>query len=308
MTLQQLVATGRLQTDVDLGPLTTYRLGGPAMYLLDGATGSDLSALALALRDEPMEVLVLGRGSNVVISEKGFAGVVVRLGSEFDDIVVAEERVLVGGIVPLPLVARTATSAGRRGLEFLIGVPGSAGGGVRQNAGCFGSEIRDVLISAHIFDLRTGEQSEVDASELQMDYRRTSVASTDLVLGASFRVEAGDAVEGLGLIRDHTRWRRLHQPGGTVNAGSVFKNPPGDSAGRIIDSLALKGLRVGGAEVSTKHANFFVAMPGTAADHVYLLVRKVQDIVARETGIELEPEIQFVGQFENGQFENWGKT
>ena len=297
MTLAQLVAAGRLRTDVQLGALTTYRLGGPAAYLLDGATRADLADLARALANEPLEVLALGRGSNLVIADSGFGGVVVRLGSEFDDIDVADGLVTVGGIVPLPLVARSATSAGQRGLEFLIGVPGSTGGGVRQNAGCFGSEIADALVSAQIFDLRTGEQRTADASELQMRYRSTSVASTDVVLRASFRAQEGDSAEGLGLIREHTRWRRLHQPGGTLNAGSVFKNPPGDSAGRIIDSLGLKGLQVGAAEVSTKHANFFVAMPGTTADHVYLLVRKVREIVASETGIVLEPEIQFVGQF-----------
>jgi UDP-N-acetylmuramate dehydrogenase len=186
-----------------------------------------------------------------------------------------------------------------RGLEFLIGVPGSTGGGVRQNAGCFGSEMSNVLVSARIFDLASGHESEVEAAKLELGYRHSCVASTEVVIAATMRGVEGKPEEGLELIREHTRWRRLNQPGGTLNAGSVFKNPLGDSAGRIIDSLGLKGLRVGGASVSVKHANFFVAMPGTEANDVYLLVRKVARLVKEETGIVLEPEIQFIGEFKD---------
>ncbi|MGI8517849.1 MAG: UDP-N-acetylmuramate dehydrogenase [Acidimicrobiia bacterium] len=302
MTLARLVTEGRVQAGVDLSGLTTYRLGGPAAFLLDAATSDDLTAVAAVLAEETREVLVVGRGSNLVISEAGFDGLAIRLGPEFGVIELgAGATVKVGGIVPLPQVARTATAAGRRGLEFLIGVPGSAGGGVRQNAGCFGTEMVDVLESALVFDLLTGKTAAVDASALDMAYRHTSVTATDVVLSATLRAGEDDPAPGLELIREHTRWRRVYQPGGTLNAGSVFKNPSGDSAGRIIDSLGLKGLRIGGAQVSTKHANFFVAMPGTEPSHVYLLVKKVAAIVASETGILLEPEIQFVGHFGNAE-------
>lgn len=301
MTLQALVETSRIQREVDLGALTTYRLGGPASYFLDAATSEDLRAVSRVLSQESHPVLILGRGSNLVISERGFDGLVLRLGPEFGEINLgrADETVTVGGVASLPQVARAAASAGKRGLEFLIGVPGSAGGGVRQNAGCFGSEVADVLEAARIFDLATGVERQRGPANLEMSYRHASVASTEVVLSALFKVTDGDASEGLDLIREHTRWRRLHQPGGTLNAGSVFKNPPGDSAGRIIDALGLKGLRVGGAEVSTKHANFFVAMPGASASHVYLLVKEVARRVEIETGTILEPELQFVGEFES---------
>lgn len=179
----------------------------------------------------------------------------------------------------------------------MIGIPGTVGGGVRQNAGCFGSEMVDVLETADLFDLGRGETSTVGAGDLAMAYRQTNLAPTQIVLEARFRTDAGDPDEGAARIREITRWRRLHQPGGTLNAGSVFKNPPGDSAGRIIDSLGLKGTAVGGASVSEKHANFFVAMPGTKASEVYLLVAKVRETVKARTGIDLEPEIQFAGRF-----------
>ena len=198
----------------------------------------------------------------------------------------------------MPQVARAATKAGRLGLEFLVGIPGSVGGGVRQNAGCFGQEMADVIASAAIYDLGSGRLRSADAAGLDLSYRHSAVGPLDVVIGATLQAESGDPSMGEERIRTITRWRRDHQPGGTLNAGSVFKNPPGDSAGRIIDSVGLKGLTVGGAGVSQRHANFFVAMPGASAVDVYRLVREVATRVEEATGIVLETEIQFVGDFD----------
>lgn len=293
---RRLLAAGQAQAGVDLRGLTTYKLGGPAAYFVEANDASTLAATAEALADSPLPVLILGRGSNLVIADDGFPGVVIRLGRRFAGIETGEV-ITAGGAAGLPQVARTATAAARRGVEFMIGIPGTVGGGVRQNAGCFGSEMVDVLETADLFDLGRGETSTVGAGDLAMAYRQTNLAPTQIVLEARFRTDAGDPDEGAARIREITRWRRLHQPGGTLNAGSVFKNPPGDSAGRIIDSLGLKGTAVGGASVSEKHANFFVAMPGTKASEVYLLVEKVREAVKARTGIDLEPEIQFAGRF-----------
>ncbi len=293
---RRLLAAGQAQAGVELRGLTTYKLGGPAAYFVEANDPSTLAATAEALADSPLPVLILGRGSNLVIADDGFPGVEIRLGRRFAGIETGEV-VTAGGAAGLPQVARTATAAARRGVEFMIGIPGTVGGGVRQNAGCFGSEMVDVLETADLFDLGRGETSTVGAGDLAMAYRQTNLAPTQIVLEARFRTDAGDPDEGAARIREITRWRRLHQPGGTLNAGSVFKNPPGDSAGRIIDSLGLKGTAVGGASVSEKHANFFVAMPGTKASEVYLLVAKVRETVKARTGIDLEPEIQFAGRF-----------
>ncbi|MGH8957548.1 MAG: UDP-N-acetylmuramate dehydrogenase [Acidimicrobiia bacterium] len=292
----KLVSAGLARVGVELGGLTTYKLGGPAAYFVEANEVSTLAATAETLAASPMPILVLGRGSNLVIADDGFRGVVIRLGRRFAGIDVGP-AVTAGGAAGMPQVARTATANGRRGVEFMIGIPGTVGGGVRQNAGCFGGEVVDVLLSADIYDLARGEQVSIGASDLQMSYRQTNVRPTQIVLFAQFRTESGDAEAGSELIREITRWRRLHQPGGTLNAGSVFKNPVDDSAGRIIDSLGLKGTAVGGASVSEKHANFFVAMPGTKAVEVYLLVQKVRAEVRARTGIDLEPEIQFAGRF-----------
>jgi UDP-N-acetylmuramate dehydrogenase len=243
-------------------------------------------------------VLALGRGSNLVIADEGIAGVVIQLGHEFSRIEISE-MVHAGGGAGMPQVARAATKAGRLGLEFLVGIPGSVGGGVRQNAGCFGQEIVDVLASAVVYDLGQGRPRSVDVSGLDLSYRHSGIGPHQLVIGANFQAELGEPAIGEERIRAITRWRRDNQPGGTLNAGSVFKNPPGDSAGRIIDAVGLKGLAVGGASVSERHANFFVAMPGAKAIDVYRLVREVAARVEKATGIVLETEIQFAGAFES---------
>jgi UDP-N-acetylmuramate dehydrogenase len=294
--LDALVASGVLRTMVSVAALTTYKLGGPARYYLEVDDEDQLVALGDALGDEP--VLVLGRGSNLIISDEGFPGLVVHLGDGFVGTVFGEqETVTCGAGTSMPSVARACARAARGGLEFFIGIPGSIGGGVRMNAGCHGSEIKEWLRSARVVDLRSGTLSERTPDELDMSYRHSNLGSEEVVTGATFRTETRDPEAVAERMRDIVRWRRDHQPGGTLNAGSVFKNPPGDSAGRIIDSLGLKGTRVGGAEVSAKHANFFVASDGVKAQDVYDLVWAIRNRVAAELGIWLQPEVKFAGPF-----------
>ncbi len=244
---------------------------------------------------EEMPVLVVGRGSNLVVADRGFPGLVLRLGAGFSGIEVSEELVTAGGAASLARVARSAVEAGRTGLEFFVGVPGSVGGAVRQNAGCFGSETRDRLVRASVFDLRGGATSDREIDELDLSYRHSNLRPTEVVIGALFETDPGDVESGLAEMKRITRWRRDNQPGGTLNAGSVFKNPIGGTAGQIIDGLGLKGLRVGEVSVSERHANFFVAGAGANSEDIMALVILVKDRVFEETGTILEPEIQFVG-------------
>ena len=298
MTWASLIESGLVRTNVALERITTYKLGGPAEMFAEVNRLADLDLIAAALAADPRPVLALGRGSNLVISDEGLAGVVIQLGHEFSRIEVSD-MVLAGGGAGMPQVARASTRAGRLGLEFLVGIPGSVGGGVRQNAGCFGQEIGDVIVSAVIYDLGQGRPRSVDLTGLGLSYRHSAIGPLELVIGATFRVEPGEPPVGDERMRAITRWRRDNQPGGTLNAGSVFKNPAGDSAGRIIDAVGLKGLAVGGAAVSERHANFFVAMPGAKAIDVYRLVQEVALRVQKATGIVLETEIQFAGVFES---------
>lgn len=297
-TRQRLAASGRLQQDVPLAPLCTYRFGGAARYLVEAHSEVELEGAASLAREEGLATFVLGRGSNVVVSDRGFDGVVIRLAGDFldhriDDVGVAHA----GGAVPLPALARAAARAGRTGLEFFVGIPGSVGGAVRMNAGCHGSDTAAWLLDARIVSLADGAVRVESPLGLELSYRHSGLADTDVVVLARFRTEPGTPGEAETRIREITRWRKETQPGGTLNAGSVFKNPPGDAAGRIIDAAGLKGFRIGGVEVSHRHANFFVADPGATAADVYALVVEVRRQVRESVGVDLEPELRFLGDF-----------
>ena len=296
--LARLAEAGRLIPSVGLGPMTTYKVGGPARWFLEAQSERDLADLGRALRTEPTPVLVLGRGSNVVVADEGFEGVVVHLGNGLSGLDIEDGGLAVAGAaLPQSSLARGTAAIGRGGLEFMVGIPGSVGGAVRMNAGCRGSETADWLVRARVIDLLTGEATDRGSAELEMQYRHSNLTTTDVVVAASFKTIERTPDECEAALREITRWRRDHQPGGTFNAGSVFKNPDGGFAGKIIDDLGLKGLMVGGASVSESHANFFVADPGTSAQDIHDLVAAVRRWVWQETGILLEPELRFVGDF-----------
>lgn len=294
-----LGATGRLRRDVPLAPLTTYRFGGPARFLVEAETEADLVAAATLASEERLPVFVLGRGSNVVVSSSGFDGVVIRLGAGFSGRSIGSDGVVdAGGAMPLPLLARECARAGWGGLEFFVGIPGSVGGAVRMNAGCHGSDTAERLITARVLSLQTRVAGDRSPGDLDLSYRHSNLADQDVVVSARFRTTAIDPAAAEERIREITRWRKETQPGGTLNAGSVFKNPPGDAAGRLIDAVGLKGFRIGGVEVSSRHANFFVADAGAAPEDVYALVVAVRERVRAATGVDLQPELRFVGAFE----------
>lgn len=292
--LDRLVGEGVVRTGVRLGSLTTYKLGGPARFFAEPEDAAQLAAVVRARIEAGLPMVVLGRGSNMVISDAGYDGLVIRLGAGFSAIDHLEDRIAAGASVSLPLLARSAVAAGRLGLEFFVGIPGSVGGAVRQNAGCHGAETVDRLIDVELVR-PDGTFERVPSESLDLSYRHSNLGSADIVTVAWFSFRPGERSVGEARLREITRWRKEHQPGGTFNAGSVFKNPPGDAAGRLIDAAGLKGLEVGGASVSMKHANFFVATPDATAADVHELVSRVRRIVAERTGVALEPEIRFVG-------------
>jgi UDP-N-acetylmuramate dehydrogenase len=295
---------GRVQTNVPLARLTTYRLGGPAAVYVEPADVPDVASLGRVLRDEsatePVPVLALGRGSNVVVSDQGWDGVVVRLSpGAFSWIEESRERagLIAGASTPLPLLANWAARRAMTGVEFLVAIPGSVGGAIRMNAGAHRREVADCLVSARIFDLDALDTADRSAAKLDLSYRHSNVTARHVVVEAEFALHPSDATSVRDRIETYRRHRAETQPGALQNAGSVFKNPPGDHAGRLIDAAGLKGLRVGGATVSELHANFFVAEDGARAQDVYELVHLVRARVAERFGVELEPEIRFAGPF-----------
>jgi UDP-N-acetylmuramate dehydrogenase len=292
-----------VERDVPFASLTTYGLGGPAAVLVRVRAESDLEAVARSLRPG-VPFLCVGRGSNLLVADEGFAGVAVLLDGPLAELSIEADPadrdqavVGAGGGVRLPVLARQASAAGWSGVEFFAGIPGSVGGAVRMNAGGHGKETVEVLRRAWVVDLATEEAGveERPVGSLDLTYRHSNLGPAHVVVRAEFAVTARRAEECKAEIDEVVRWRRANQPGGN-NAGSVFTNPPGDSAGRLIDACGLKGFRVGTAWVSERHANFFQAEPdgrGRAAD-VVALVLEVQRRVAEETAITLVPELRRV--------------
>ena len=297
----------RLRRDHPLGPLTTYRVGGPAERFVEVLDGDELRriAAAVAALDEPVAVLVVGRGSNLLVADAGVRGLVLQLGEHFAQIEVDPGRgpdpgamVVAGGAASLPVVARRTVAAGLTGFVWAVGVPGSIGGAVRMNAGGHGSDLAAVLVGVRVVDLSTGEDVAMSPTALQLGYRSSALTSSQVVVSAELALPAGDVERGQAELSEIVRWRREHQPGGQ-NAGSVFTNPPGDSAGRLIDAAGCRGLRIGTAEVSNKHANFIQADPGGSADDVAALMREVATRVRAHAGVDLHAETVVVG-FEHG--------
>ena len=290
----------RLQRDASIGSRTTYRVGGAAALLLEAATVDDLLAARDALEHARVEagvdvpVLVVGNGSNLLVADAGFPGLAVVLGDGFAAVDIEGTTVRAGGAALLPVVARRTAAAGLTGFEWAVGVPGSIGGAVRMNAGGHGSDMAAALRRVRVVDLGGGHDGWVPAADLDLGYRRSSVGPTAVVVAAELALAAGDAAAAEAEIADIVRWRRANQPGGQ-NAGSVFTNPEGDSAGRLIDAAGGKGRRVGSAQVSPKHANFIIADPGGRADDVFALMVEVRDLVAGALGVVLEPETRLCG-------------
>lgn len=284
-----------VEEHVPLGPMTTYRVGGPAAALVTVVSRADLLRSAVVLADlPPVPVLVVGRGSNLLVADAGFPGLALHLGGELEVVELEGTMVRAGGAAALPVVARLTAAAGLRGFEWAVGVPGSIGGAVRMNAGGHGSDMAASLRGVRVVDLRTGEDVEMGPEALELGYRTSSIRSHQVVHEARLELRPGRVEDAEAEIRGIVRWRREHQPGGP-NAGSVFTNPAGDSAGRLIDAAGCKGLRVGSAEVSSKHANFIQVDPGGRADDVAALMAAVAERVADHTGVRLRPETRLVG-------------
>jgi UDP-N-acetylmuramate dehydrogenase len=277
--------------------LTTYRVGGAArLYCeLEGKADIDRLQEALAALSEPVPTLVLGKGSNMLVSDDGWDGLCVRLGEGYATVDINDSEVVAGGSAAYPVVARRSVAAGLTGMEWAVGIPGSVGGAVRMNAGGHGAETREWLRSATVVRLgAAAEKRELDLVALGLSYRHSTVGPADLVVAARYELGLGSSEEGAARIAEIVRWRRENQPGGQ-NAGSVFTNPPGDSAGRLIDECGLKGYRIGTAAVSEKHANFIQSDPAGRAEDVRRLIDHIRRLVDSRSGVELEVELRMVG-------------
>jgi UDP-N-acetylmuramate dehydrogenase len=281
-----------------LGARTTSRVGGVARLLVEISSPAELARLAPALTGLEVPLLVVGLGSNLLVADGEYDGVVVALGAGFAELSWREDGdtiiVSAGAALALPVAARRLSDAGVVGFEWAVGIPGSFGGAVVMNAGGHGGQMADVVAAAEVFSFQTGTSRCRPASDLAFRYRASALTAHDLVTSVTLTLTRGDAEAAKVAVREIVAWRRTNQPGG-ANAGSVFMNPQTGSAGQLIEAAGLKGARVGGAHVSDKHANFILVDAGASAADVVALMVLVRDRVRTTSGVNLESELRLVG-------------
>ncbi|MDH3522941.1 MAG: UDP-N-acetylmuramate dehydrogenase [Acidobacteriota bacterium] len=275
---------------------STFRIGGPAEWFALVKTAAALGRLLAVVRELDVPFLILGLGSNILFPDDGLPGVVARLGGDFGRLEIAGTRVTAGAALSLPQVARNLAARGLVGLEALAGFPSTVGGAVYMNAGCYGTEIRDVLASAALVD-PDGRQRRVTADELEPGYRETNLRDTGtIVVEAVFELRRGDAAAALARIDELNRKRWQSLPAGVANAGSIFRNPPGDYAGRLVDACGLKGTARGAARISARHGNVIVNEGGARAGDVLALMLEMRRAVRERFAVELVPEVVLAGE------------
>jgi UDP-N-acetylmuramate dehydrogenase len=285
-----------VEPNASLRAHTTLKVGGPAAALVTAESLDGLVEVAHVCAARETPVLVLGKGSNLLVADEGFPGVVLTLGRAFRSVAVDGERVVAGAAEPMPILARAVAHEGLGGLAFGVAIPGALGGAVRMNAGAHGGETREVLEWAEAVRFADhGRVHRFSRDELGMSYRHTELPADAVVVRAGLRLRRADRAALAAEMDEMKRWRREHQPVNEPSCGSVFRNPPGDSAGRLLEAAGVKGHRVGGATISPRHANFITASPSATAGDVWRVIQDARAAVRDAFGVELVTEVVTVG-------------
>lgn len=297
--LIRAAAGGRVTGVEPMSQHTTFHIGGPADYYAAPAGEAPFRECVRLCRREGVPFYVIGNGSNLLVSDAGYRGVILHAGANLSEMEIREEGgeiiLRAGAGVPLAAAARAAVRQSLTGLEFAAGIPGTLGGAVVMNAGAYGGEMKQVVRSAGVFT-REGEMRNLTEAELDLGYRHSSIPSMDaIVLSAELRLREGDREEIEAVSAELAQRRRDKQPLDFPSAGSTFKRPEGYFAGKLIDDAGLRGFSIGGAQVSPKHCGFVINKGGATAADVISLIREVQRRVEEATGVRLEPEVKLLG-------------
>ena len=284
----------RLRFGELLAKHTHFGIGGEATAYIEISTVSELSALARFHKQWDVPIAVIGRGSNLLVSDAGFEGISIRLVGELAKLEVDGNVVSVGAGLALPALSKIMSQRGLSGVEFALGIPGSVGGALIMNAGAWGSSFGDVVTDVTVMT-DTGELVNLTHAEANFEYRHSGLETYFCVTGATLALEPGDVDIITERMQTFYKQKVATQPFAEENAGCMFKNPPGDSAGRLIDISGLKGYRIGGAEVSTVHGNFILNLDNATAEDVLKLVAYIQQQVRDKTGISLQTEVKRLG-------------
>jgi UDP-N-acetylmuramate dehydrogenase len=286
---------GRILFDVPMRQYTSLQIGGPADALAFPRDLSDLESLMRMVRDRAIPYLLLGKGTNLLVRDRGIRGLLVSLAQGFRSISVAGDRIRAEAGTLLSEMIGFATEQGLSGLAPLYGIPGTVGGGLAMNAGAWGSEVKERVESITVMN-GSGRTGEIARNDLAFDYRNLRLSEGAIIVNGTFLMERQQKDKIRKEIAFYQKKRRETQPLQFPSAGSIFKNPLGASTGKIIEELGLKGKRIGGAEVSTIHGNFIINTGNATANHVLELIHLIQNRAFQEKGILLEPEVRILGE------------
>lgn len=276
---------------------TTFKIGGPADYFLTPETEEQLKDTFVAAKSAGLPVMIMGNGSNMLVGDKGIRGAVICLCKKLNSIKVNDSEIYVGSGVLMSKVSSVALSHSLSGFEFASGIPGTVGGGVYMNAGAYGFELKEIIKSVRYMD-NDGKIAEILCEDCEFGYRKSIFEKQGYtILGATFKLNKGDATEIRAAIDDYTKRRVTKQPIEKPSAGSVFKRPEGYFAGALVEGAGLKGFSIGGAQVSEKHAGFIINTGNATAKDVLDLIEHIKAVVYEKNGVMLEPEVRLVGEF-----------
>ena len=295
--LQKLLGEAKVLVKEPMASHTTFKIGGPADYFVKPETVEELAAVLKFCKEEEVPYFILGNGSNLLVGDKGFRGVVIQLYKNFDGMTIEGTTVTAKAGAMLVRVAKESGKAGLTGLEFASGIPGTIGGAMVMNAGAYGGEMKDVVTSVTVLT-KDGEIKKLSGEEMNFRYRGSVVEDEDyIVLEAVMELKEGNLEEIQARMAELTVQRKTKQPIEFPSAGSTFKRPEGYFAGKLIQDAGLRGFQVGGAQVSEKHCGFVINAGGATAADVMSLMQQVSDKVNEEFGVTLEPEVKRIGEF-----------
>ena len=294
--LERLQQHAKVEENAPMASYTSFRAGGAARYLVFPGDEAALSAVMQEVKEAGIPYYVTGNGSNILVRDGGFPGVIIKIADGFSEIRTEGTRICTGAGALLSAISKEAVRGSLAGLEFASGIPGSLGGAVYMNAGAYDGEMKNVLETVRLFDPKTGAVREAGAEELELGYRYSKLYETgEIVLSAVMQLQQGDPDEIRSKIRDFTERRTTKQPLSYPSAGSFFKRPQGYFAGKLVQDAGLKGLTVGGAQVSTLHSGFVINIGGATATDIVSLMHLVQARVKEQFGVDLEPEVRIIG-------------
>lgn len=303
LRLKEILGEEQVLPEEPMSQHITFRVGGPAEWFVRVSTTEQLKQVIALCKEQEEPYFVIGNGSDLLVSDSGVRGVVIRLTGEFEEITAKENvnegmcEICAGAGGLLATLSLRAGKKGFTGLEFANGIPGTVGGAVLMNAGAYGGEIKDTIVAADVMT-KEGEVRRLGKEELQLSYRHSAMMeSGDIILKAYFTLTVRPKLQIFAIMESYRKARQEKQPLEYPSAGSTFKRPVGYFAGKLIQDAGLQGYRVGGAMVSTKHAGFVINAGGATADEVYRLIQHIKKTVKEKFQVELEPEVRFLGKF-----------